>query len=154
MNIFTEENAQSRRDFLKLLGKSLASVTVIGFVAPSINSCSSPTGPGSQVAPFNMTVDVSSLTQNNQALRTVTPDGNSLLIVRQSATSYITLLLICPHAYCGGDTMVQSGNSIFCSCHGSSFSLTGQVTQGPAQSNLVTYSTVFNPTSKKVTVNN
>jgi cytochrome b6-f complex iron-sulfur subunit len=155
MNMFNEENAQSRRDFLKMLGKSLASVTVVGFIAPIVNSCStSPTGPGSQVAPFNISVDVSSLTQNNQALRTSTPDGNSLLIVRQSATSYITLLLICPHALCGGDTMSQYGSTIYCTCHGSTFSLTGQVTQGPAQSNLTTYSTVYDLATKKVTIHN
>jgi len=148
------DESQSRRDFLKTLGSTLAGVAVVGFVAPTINSCSSPTGPGSQVAPFNISVSVSSLTQNNQALRTATPDSNSLLIVRQSATSFITLLLICPHALCGGSSMGKSGNSIFCTCHGSVFSLTGQVTQGPAQSNLTTYSTTFDSATEKVTIHN
>ncbi|MFI5262936.1 MAG: hypothetical protein ACHQM6_00315, partial [Candidatus Kapaibacterium sp.] len=106
LNMFSDESSPSRREFLKMLGKSLAGVTVVGFVAPLINSCSTATGPGAQVAPFNITVDVSSVTQNNQAVRTVTPDGNSLLVVRQSATSYITLLLICPHQNCGGSSMI------------------------------------------------
>ncbi len=152
--IENNEGLQSRRNFIKVCSKVLAGVTVIGFVAPIINSCSNPTGPGSQVAPFNISVDVSSLTQNNQALRTSTPDSNSLLIVRQSAASYITLLLICPHALCGGSTMIQSGGTIYCSCHGSTFDLSGQVTQGPAQSNLVTYSTVYNSSTRKVTIHN
>ena len=152
--MFNEENTQSRRDFLKMLGTSLASVTVVGFVAPIINSCGNPVGPGSQVAPFNISVDVSSLTQNNQALRTSTPDSNSLLIVRQNASSYITLLLICPHALCGGNSMIQSGSIIYCTCHGSTFDLSGQVTQGPSQSNLVTYSTVYNSSTRKVTIHN
>jgi Rieske Fe-S protein len=154
MNMFTEENTGSRREFLKMLGKSLASVTVVGFITPLVNSCSSATGPGSQVAPFNITVDVSNATQNNQAIRTVTPDGNSLLVVRQSATSYITLLLICTHQECGGSSMVLSGSTIICTCHDSKFNLSGQVTQGPAQTNLTTYSTVYDPTTKKVTVHN
>jgi len=154
MNMFTGESAQSRREFLKLLGKSLAGVSIVGFAAPLINSCSSATGPGSQVASFNMSVDVSSLTQNNQAVRTVTPDGYSLLVVRQSAASYITLLLICPHQNCGGSSMVQAGSSIVCTCHDSKFNLAGHVTQGPAQTDLTTYSTVYDATSKKVTVHN
>ncbi|MFI5264599.1 MAG: twin-arginine translocation signal domain-containing protein, partial [Candidatus Kapaibacterium sp.] len=96
-----DESVQSRRDFLKMCGKGLAGITVIGFIAPFINSCSSPTGPGSQVGSFNITVGVSGLTSNNQALRTQTPDGYDLLVVRQSSSSYITLLLICTHAGCG-----------------------------------------------------
>jgi cytochrome b6-f complex iron-sulfur subunit len=149
------EELHSRREFLKLCSSGLAGIAVVGFIAPVINSCSSsPTGPGSQVAPFNISVDVSSLTQNNQALRTLTPDGNSLLIVRESATSFITLLLICPHASCGGTSMVQSSNSIICTCHGSMFTLTGQVVQGPAQTNLTAYSTAFNAANKTVTIHN
>ena len=154
LKIRSNDDLQSRRDFLKVCGQALTGVAVIGFMAPVINSCSSATGPGSSVAPFNITVDVSSLTQNNTALRTTTPDGNSLLIVRQSAATYITLLLICPHQNCGGSSMVQIQNSIECTCHGSTFSLTGQVTQGPSQSNLVTYSTVYDATTKKVTIHN
>src|SRR5437868_7043197 len=114
MNNNNEEHMQSRREFLKNFGSTLAGVSVIGFIAPFINSCSSATGPGSQVAAFNMSVDVSSLTQNNTALRTTTPDGNSLLIVRQSATSYVTVLLICTHQARGGNDMQQRGTSIYC----------------------------------------
>ena len=152
--MFEDEKARSRREFLKLLGKSLANVTVVGFISPVLNSCSSATGPGSQVAPFNITVDVSKITQNNQAVRTSTPDGNALLVVRQSAGSYITLLLICPHQLCGGSSMVQSGSTIICTCHDSRFNLSGQVTQGPSQTNLTTYSTTYDATSKKVIVHN
>ena len=154
MNMLEQEMSQSRREFLKTLGKSLAGVAVIGFIPPLINSCANPIDPGSQVAAFNISVGVSSLTQNNQALRTSTPDGHSLLIVRESATSYITLLLICTHALCGGNDMVLSGSTITCICHDSKFNLTGQVTKGPAETNLVTYSTTYDATSQKVTIHN
>ncbi|MFI5265103.1 MAG: Rieske 2Fe-2S domain-containing protein [Candidatus Kapaibacterium sp.] len=43
---------------------------------------------------------------------------------------------------------------MFCTCHGSTFNLSGQVTQGPSQTNLTTYSTVYDAASKKVTVHN
>ncbi|MDP4219551.1 MAG: Rieske 2Fe-2S domain-containing protein [Bacteroidota bacterium] len=145
----------SRRDFLKICMQGLSGIAVLGFVAPVINGCSgNATDPGSNVAAFNITVDVSSLTANNTAIRTTTPDGNSLLVVRQSSTTYITLLLICTHQGCGGPDMRQIGSVINCSCHGSQFDLAGRVIQGPATTNLTTYPTAFDATAKKVTIHN
>ena len=146
---------QSRRDFLKMCGQGLAGITVIGFVAPIINSCSSSsTDPGASVAAFTITVDVSALTTDNTAVRTVTPDGHALLVVRQNAATYISLLLVCTHELCGGKDMQLSGKTINCSCHGSQFDLSGNVTKGPATTSLKTYSTTFDSTTKKVTVHN
>ena len=144
----------SRREFLKALTEGLAGIAIIGFVAPVINSCSSATSPGSDVAAFNITVNVSSLTADNQGLRTNTPDGHSLLIVRHGATSYGTLLMVCTHQNCTGNDIQQSGTVIDCHCHGSQFDLNGIVTRGPASRNLTTYSTTFNATPKTVTIHN
>lgn len=144
----------SRREFLKSLTEGLTAIAIIGFVAPVINSCSSATGPGSDVAAFNITVDVSSLTANNQGLRTNTPDGHLLLVVRHGAASYGTLLMVCTHQSCTGSNIQQSGTVINCACHGSQFDLNGNVTHGPASSNLTTYSTTFNATAKTVTIHN
>ena len=145
---------QSRRDFLKMCGQGLAGISVIGFIAPIINSCSSATDPGSSVAAFNITVDVSALTSDNTAVRTATPDGHALLVVRQNATTYITLLLVCTHEGCSVNDMKLSGSTINCSCHGSQFDLKGNVTKGPASTSLKTYSTTFDSQAKKVTVHN
>ena len=151
----TENQTQSRRDFLKMCGQGLAGITVIGFIAPIINSCSSsPTDPGSSVAAFNITVDVSSLASDNTAVRTATPDGHSLLVVRQNATTYITILLVCTHEGCGGNDMKLSGSTIVCSCHDSHFDMKGNVTKGPATTSLKTYSTTYDAATKKVTIHN
>src|SRR5579872_697675 len=144
MNNMNEQT--SRREFLKIIGEGLTGITIVGFVPAFINSCSNPAGPNA--APFNITVDVSSLTANNQGLRTNTPDGNTLLVVRQSATSYLAILLVCTHAGCGGPDMQQSGTVIVCRCHGSEFNLQGQVVLGPASSNLTTYPAAYNATTK------
>jgi Rieske Fe-S protein len=147
-----EENMQSRREFLKLFGEGLAGIAIIGFVAPIINSCSSSVNAGADVAAFNITVDVSSLTSNNQGLRTNTPDGHTLLVVRKSQTDYTTLLLVCTHEGCSGDSLQQSGTTITCSCHGAQFNLSGAVTHGPASTNLTTYPTAYDASTKKVTI--
>ncbi len=149
-----EENLQSRREFLKVLGEGLAGIAIIGFVTPIFNSCASFTNPGADVAKFNMTADVSSLTSNNQGLRTNTPDGHSLLIVRQNPSTYVTLLMICTHDGCTDDRMQQSGTTIICSCHGAEFNLIGEVKHGPASTNLTTYATAYDAETKKVTIHN
>lgn len=142
----------SRRDFLKTFGSALAGLSFIGFVAPVINSCSSPTDPGADVAAFDITVDVSSLTTDNSALRTQTPDGHTLLVVRNSSTKYTTLLLVCTHELCGGSSITASGGTISCSCHGAKFDYTGAPKSGPASSNLKTYSTTYDASTKKVNI--
>ncbi len=145
---------QSRRDFLKLCSEGLAGIAIIGFIAPVINSCANATDSGPDIAAFNITVDVSSLSANNQGLRTNTPDGHVLLVVRQSTTIYVSILLVCTHEGCGGSNMQQSGNTITCSCHGSQFNLSGHVTHGPASSDLTTFPTVFDSATMKVTIHN
>src|SRR5437588_13094154 len=148
------DKMQSRREFLKLCSHSLAGIAIVGFVPAIINSCSTATSPGSDVSAFNITVDVSSLTAVNQGLRTNTPDGHLLLVVRHSATSYGTLLMICTHESCTGNDMQQSDTIINCHCHGSQFDLNGKVVHGPATINLAGYSTTFDSQTKKVTIHN
>jgi len=150
MEKFNSES--SRRDFLKTFGSALAGLSLIGFVAPVINSCTTPTDPGADVQAFDITVDVSSLTTNNSALRTQTPDGHTLLVVRNSASAYTTLLLVCTHEGCGGSSMTQSGSTVKCSCHGAQFNLSGAPMSGPASSNLKTYSTTYDSSTKKVNI--
>ena len=145
------EKIQLRRDFLKVCGQGLVGVAIIGFVAPIINSCSSPTDPGANVAEFNITVDVSSMALDNTAIRTQTPDGYGLLVVRHTSTSYGTLLLVCTHESCSNG-IVQASAVLTCNCHGSEFDLSGGVTKGPASTNLKTYSTTLDAVNKKVTI--
>lgn len=71
------------------------------------------------------------------------------LFVRQNATSFITLLLIGPHELCEGNDMIQTGSLIRCSCHGSTFTHSDEVSKGPAQSNLTVHPTTYDPTTQK-----
>jgi Rieske Fe-S protein len=64
---------------------------------------------------------------------------NGVVVVRTAAgnvsTSFVAFSSACPHA---GATInfVKSTNSFNCSAHGSNFSITGSVTNGPASSSL------------------
>jgi cytochrome b6-f complex iron-sulfur subunit len=49
---------------------------------------------------------------------------------------YVATLLECTHRGCG----LKVGGGVFtCPCHGSEFSTTGEVLEGPADENLKTY---------------
>lgn len=68
----------------------------------------------------------------------VKPDNSDfpLVIYRADANRYTALLLKCTHQ---GAELSVSGDLISCSAHGSEFSNTGEVTNGPADKKLVSY---------------
>ena len=73
------------------------------------------------------------------ALRTVVKAENSeftVILARPSDRNILAFSASCPHAGCTVD--VPSGPEIRCPCHGSRFSLDGNVLQGPASSPLST----------------
>ncbi|MCA1759382.1 MAG: Rieske (2Fe-2S) protein [Bacteroidales bacterium] len=64
--------------------------------------------------------------------------GN-IIVIRSGENSYIALSKICTHQGC--TVTYNHGNSqLPCDCHGSVFSTTGSVVNGPANTNLKTYS--------------
>src|SRR5579883_546437 len=144
----------SRREFLSSAVKTLASLTIVGFVAPTlIESCgsSNPVGTGSGAdAGKTISVSVASLTTVNSALHTTAPvSGRELLVVRTGSTTYETLLLVCPHAGCSYPSVDQSGSGIICTCHGSTFDINGNRLSGPAQTGLTTFTTAFNASTNQ-----
>ena len=65
--------------------------------------------------------------------------SGNIIIIRASESQYIALSKICTHEGC----TVKYGannNEIFCDCHGSTFTTSGTVTNGPAPTNLKKYS--------------
>ena len=64
--------------------------------------------------------------------------SGNIIIIRASESQYIALSKICTHEGC----TVKYGannNEIFCDCHGSTFTTSGTVTNGPAPTNLKKY---------------
>lgn len=135
-----------RKDFLLVLGKGAAFAGLAYCIGCSSNS-DSPTAPPSNV---DFTIDISQ--SPYQALNN--PGGsiikNSIIITRLSDNSIIALSSICTHQ--GGTVEYQSGNNRFyCPNHGSNFSTSGSVINGPASSPLKKYTTALSGTSLRVT---
>ncbi len=143
----------SRRDFLKQIGSTIAGFTIVGFMAPVFEACSSDST-SSNDSGKTATVNVSALTADNTGILSTSPSGRPIIIIRLSATSYETLLMVCKHQGCTPpDLGLQVASSkIVCGCHGSEYDIHGKVTHGPATANLDSYTTTYDSATKKVTI--
>ena len=135
-----------RKDFLK----NLAAGGSILLVSPALfNACSNGTdvtmNEGNSSNTSNSGETVVDLTSASYAdLGTVggyAYKGN-IIIIRASETQYVALSKVCTHQGCAV-IYNESDNNLPCPCHGSLFSITGSVLQGPATSNLKKYTTTI-----------
>lgn len=143
----------SRRKFFTKSLQTAAVVAIPAVFTTVLESCKNTLiGPqGSQVLQSvngtlsggNVTVNIdsSSPLSKTGSAATVNYQGGVILVDHPSANVYNALSSICTHQSCQ-ITGYDSGSSQFiCPCHGSQFSATGQVTQGPANRALTKYST-------------
>ncbi len=96
-----------------------------------------------------ITVD---LTSNNfVALQTVGGFAyvGNIIVIRTSTTNYVALSKICTHQSC---TVAYSSSAgrIECPCHGSVYSTSGAVLQGPAPNPLKMYTVIMEGTVLKI----
>jgi cytochrome b6-f complex iron-sulfur subunit len=67
------------------------------------------------------------------AVEATAPDGSKVLLTQPSAGEVVAFSAVCPHEGC---SVLPDTGQLTCPCHGSQFSLSGEVTRGPAQSDL------------------
>lgn len=154
-----DNSKTSRREFC---AHAISFVTV----ASLIEGCGSksPTGPGGGTnVPALPTVAAtaagSTLTISNVSgsplanvgsAALVQAGGNSVLVVRTGQDSFTALTAVCTHEACIV-TGFQSGVFV-CPCHGSQYTTTGQVQQGPAPRALRSFTTQFTNNVLTITV--
>jgi len=145
-----EAGAVGRREFLKRTGIVLTGLTFAGTLAEILASCSSATSPN--VTHGTTTISIADMTTDGTSKEdtAVSPDGTPILVIRQNATTYTALSMLCTHAGC--QVNPPSGGAIYCACHGSTFDLHGNVRGGPAPSALTNYAVVLNASAKTITV--
>lgn len=140
---------ERRRWLLQRLAGAVGTITILG-VAPLAGGCE--ISRVNNVGGGDISVDVSSLTNDNDALVTTAtgPDGAPILIVRLSADSYRAMSMRCTHLGC--TTAPPSGDQIACPCHGSVYALDGTVINGPAVAPLHAYPTTYDAATRVLTV--
>jgi cytochrome b6-f complex iron-sulfur subunit len=131
-----------RKEFLALVGTSIAAITI----GACFGGCSkSTTTPSQPVVNFTL-----SLTDPaNSALNTnggyVYSQG--VIVARTLTGAYIAVSQACTHQ---GVSVVYQSPGFYCQAHGSTFASNGVVTGGPATSPLKAYTTQLTGTSLHV----
>lgn len=134
---------------MQTLVGGLGAVTIIG-IAPLAGGCE--ISRVNNAGGGDITVDVASLAQDNDALVTARtgPDGAPVLVVRISVDTFRALSMRCTHLGC--TVNAPASERVTCSCHGSAFALDGTVITGPAAIPLHAYQTTYDPTGRTLTI--
>lgn len=75
---------------------------------------------------------------------------STVILIRNSKTKFTALNITCTHKKCDVE---YNGSKFECPCHGSMYSKSGKVLNGPAKKNLKKYSTSFDEDTGVVTIN-
>jgi len=135
-----------RKEFLSVLGLGVAAVAC----EMCLGGCNNPNAGMNITAPTNVdfTLDLT-----NPAWSSLKSVGayvyNVGVIVARTSSGYVAVSQACTHQ---GSTVVfdPGSNSFFCPAHGSRFSLSGGVLNGPAGSPLGAYKTSLTGSSLRV----
>ncbi|MGD0037575.1 MAG: Rieske (2Fe-2S) protein [Bacteroidota bacterium] len=153
--------ANTRKEFLIQLAVGGVALGTSSAIASFLASCSLPTEPqgtnlpttNGTVSDNQITVDISSgspLAKNGFAI--VQYSGGSVLVDHADDGSYHAMTSVCTHAGCIINQYNSTSKEFVCPCHGSRFSNTGAVTNGPATIALKQYVTSVNGTQLIITL--
>jgi cytochrome b6-f complex iron-sulfur subunit len=77
--------------------------------------------------------------------------NDTLVVVRTTDTTYVALSAVCTHSGCEVDFDAPS-DRLTCPCHGSVFSLSGDVITGPARRALTVYAVALSGTTLTISL--
>jgi len=124
----------NRKDFIKgSCGVCIALSS--GFVMSAIlSSCKTPLGVIKTTSKDNvLTVPLKEFETGDYKLVRVSNYDYDLSIQKEKDGSYTTLVMKCSHA---GHPVTKTGNTYYCTLHGSQFSHAGKVLKGPASTDM------------------
>lgn len=137
----------NRREFLELTGITAGALAII----TCIEACSKTSTTASPQGPSNIDFTLDLTQASNAALKNnggmVYNQG--VLVAKTKSGAYIAVASACTHE---GQTVQYrlSSDDIYCAAHGSVFSDTGSVQQGPASTALKQYTTTLSGNSLRV----
>ncbi|MCX6149759.1 MAG: Rieske (2Fe-2S) protein [Ignavibacteriales bacterium] len=148
-------NVTRREFFIKTIpGATLLALPIT--LGPFLESCNdqgtNPTNPGSTLQTINaalangsvvINIDSSSPLANTGAAAIVNYQSGSVLVDHPASSTFNAISPICTHQGCGINNFDSKTSQFVCLCHGSRFSVDGQVAQGPASAGLHKYQTTF-----------
>ena len=138
-----------RKEFINALGLSTATLLLAtcfgGCSKPGVSNNGNTTPPPPPPPPssnLDFVLDLNQTENANLGMNGGFVYKNGVIIARTTTGSYIAVSMACTHQ---GTAVVYDGsnNRFFCNNHGSSFSNTGVVNNGPAAINLKQYNTTL-----------
>lgn len=128
-----------RRKFIQS-SCNLCLLTAVGYLLPTLTSCSAVTAKALQTDVINNTITIPINQINPSGLQIIHPRKSlyDIALQKQPDGSYEALLLQCTHQE---NQLTPTGNGYACSLHGSQFDKNGNVTHGPASESLQRYKT-------------
>ena len=99
--------------------------------------------------PNEITIDLTSADYSNLGTVGGYAYKDDIIIFRTGESTYMALSKLCTHSQCTVTYSHANGN-VPCPCHGSVFTTSGQVTNGPASTNLKKYTVVLDGNTLKL----
>ena len=133
-------DSSSRRDFLKTAGTISACMCCMGAIS-FLESCAGAKKAGATNVSFTETADLvsipkASFTKQKMAIIKTKKFDEPLFVAQQNDGSYLALRMQCTHKGCAVN---ETPAKFVCPCHGSEFSLKGEVLTGPAKEPLPSF---------------
>jgi len=124
-----------RRNFIKSSCGACAAIAT-GFIpAVILEACKTPLGVVKTSSQNNIVkITLSEFGQSNYKLVRVSNYDYDLAVEKKADGSFETIVLMCTHA---GQPLTKTGDSYYCTMHGSTFDHDGHVTKGPAEKDLL-----------------
>lgn len=157
-----------RGEFLRSLGLSTSTLMAFWCLGTTMTACGSSdddpdpnpdpgTGSGTGISgtttgtAINFTVDMTKSPYNELKTAGTGKVIGDVLVAKTTGGSYVALSKICTHE---GNPVAyrSSSNDVFCQSHGSTFSIAGAVTNGPAATPLKTYIVTVSADGNTLTV--
>jgi Rieske Fe-S protein len=130
-----------RRDFIKQSCLLCASIAGLGTVVTQFSACAPMPVFKADVKDGQLTVLKNSFTEKNKiVLVRNTKLEWDIALVKVSEMEYAALQMKCTHL---DNPLTATQNGFYCNSHGSSFNLSGKVTQEPAINDLKKYATTI-----------
>ena len=165
-----EKGSMKRGEFLRSLGLSTSTLMAFYCLGTTMTACGSKdddpnpdpdpnpgTGSGSGITgtttgtAINFTVDMTKSPYNELKTAGIGKVIGEVLVAKTTGGNYVALSKICTHE--GNPVQYRSSsNDVFCQTHGSTFSIAGAVTNGPAAVPLKTYTVTVSADGNTLTV--
>lgn len=136
----------TRKDFFARVGFGAAAVLVPACIGGLVSGCSKEDAVSIVPSNIDFTLDISVGALNTNGGYLI---QQGVLVARTLSGTFIAVSAACTHQ---GTTVNfnSAGNNFICPNHGARFSSTGEVTQGPASTNLKQFSTSLNGNTLRV----